>query len=391
MVSQFEGNSGTSAASADVPADPPGCLHRHSKTGGIYWKLPAHCAPERLRKPGRAYVDLPVVLAGGRYATKSMRRAVARRRALWRQWHSRGDPRPAGRRMEALIEEFRRLGAVKSSARRAADNARMVRRFCREMSIDDPLAIDSESVQAFIVALHDGDPPASAQTVHHHRNAVRQFCSLLVRRGILDANPAARDLIVVPPIRWGPPRFLSVGQVSSLLLGARMLDAELAAPIELALLTGLRLRELRAARRSDVAGGHLTVRGKLTGLNPWRVVPLPPRALAAVEAGAGEGGLLFAAAPAWRWCRRMAVLTKRLPVFGGRGGGAGNQWHLLRSTWAVCMAAGRTPLGGPTHLGRPATLWELMALGGWTVPQTVMRYVSLARVVELGLPGPTAP
>lgn len=50
----------------------------------------------------------------------------------------------------------------------------------------------------------------------------------------------------------------------------------------------------------------------------------------------------------------------------------GNAWHLLRSTWAVRMAR------GVNELGRPLTLWELMGRGGWTSPQTVMRYISLA-------------
>lgn len=59
-------------------------------------------------------------------------------------------------------------------------------------------------------------------------------------------------------------------------------------------------------------------------------------------------------------CHHAATLTRA-----GRGG-VGNGWHLLRSTWATREAR------------RGTSLWELMRLGGWVVPQTVMRYVSLA-------------
>jgi len=83
--------------------------------------------------------------------------------------------------------------------------------------------------------------------------------------------------------------------------------------------------------------------------------------------GRGRGAVFPARNPRW-WNARIKAITKPLPVFGElRGGGVGNQWHLLRATWAVNCAR------------RGATLWELMAWGGWTVPQTVMRYVNVAR------------
>lgn len=58
----------------------------------------------------------------------------------------------------------------------------------------------------------------------------------------------------------------------------------------------------------------------------------------------------------------MSRLTADLPVFGElEGTRTGNQWHLLRATWAVNCAR------------RGGTVWQLMSWGGWTNPQTVMR------------------
>jgi len=67
------------------------------------------------------------------------------------------------------------------------------------------------------------------------------------------------------------------------------------------------------------------------------------------------------------WMKCLARATADLPVFGERRG-VGNYWHLLRATWAVRQARAG------------ATLWELMQLGGWTNPQTPMRYINLAGV-----------
>ncbi len=53
-------------------------------------------------------------------------------------------------------------------------------------------------------------PKVSAETVHSHRNAISKFCKFLVRRSILDTNPAR--LVEVPKIRKTPPRYLTDAQ-----------------------------------------------------------------------------------------------------------------------------------------------------------------------------------
>ena len=73
------------------------------------------------------------------------------------------------------------------------------------------------------------------------------------------------------------------------------------------------------------------------------------------------------------WPRRGAIAQSGatgglLSGFGELAGSrVGNQWHLLRSTWAVNCAR------------RGATIWQLMEWGGWKIPTPVMRYVNIAR------------
>jgi integrase len=73
------------------------------------------------------------------------------------------------------------------------------------------------------------------------------------------------------------------------------------------------------------------------------------------------------------WLGRVAL---DLPGF-AEGTGTGRLWHALRSTFAVRMAA-RNPL-----TGRPATMWELMAMLGHQDPQTTLGYVNVARAAGL--------
>jgi len=114
----------------------------------------------------------------------------------------------------------------------------------------------------------------------------------------------------------------------------------------------------------DVKGDHLVVSAKRSTSEPWRVVPVSEGALDAL--GKRGKGCVFGRKRKGNWCKLLSRATRGLPVFGERTG-VGNAWHLLRSTWAVNMAR------------QGATLWQLMARGGWTSPQTVMRYINIAR------------
>lgn len=141
---------------------------------------------------------------------------------------------------------------------------------------------------------------------------------------------------------------------------------------------GARLSSPRAMRCRHVQPGALIVPLPKTG--HYSMVPLAdglvgPELAATLRlavAGRTEDRPLFPTHDAHWWGEKLARATEPLPVFGELAGTrAGNQWHLLRATWAVNCAR------------RGATLWQLMAWGGWTQPQTVMRYVNIAHAAGM--------
>ena len=153
---------------------------------------------------------------------------------------------------------------------------------------------------------------------------------------------------------------------------------ELSNAVRLALFAGLRLSSLRALRWEHVGDDALTVPLPKTG--GYTIIPLSnshidPRLAETVQGMVrGKGPVFPVRNPAW-WNTHLKLATRPLPTFGELAGSrAGNQWHLLRATWAVSCAR------------RGATLWQLMSDGGWTVPQTVMRYVNLGHAAQKKTP-----
>ena len=108
-----------------------------------------------------------------------------------------------------------------------------------------------------------------------------------------------------------------------------------------------------------------------TKTGSWRVVPVP-RAVQRHLPRGNPADSVFPHREAQEWVKRLRRLTEDLPVFGELDGKrVGNQWHLLRSTWAVNRARAG------------ASIWQLMAWGGWRNMQTVLRYVNTARAAGL--------
>jgi hypothetical protein len=196
-----------------------------------------------------------------------------------------------------------------------------------------------------------------------------------VRRQQLDANPV--DLIDVAPPAKTPPRYLDDWQQLVTLkrlsedLSPWMFDA-----VCVALWAGARLGSIRALRCDHVKPAALVM--PLPKIGDYSIVPLDSpivgpelgHVLGRVRAGRAGSESLFPQHTEQWWGARLRTATRRagLAVFGELPGSrAGNQWHLLRSTWAVNCAR------------RGATLWQLMEWGGWRIPTTVMRYVNIAR------------
>jgi len=131
----------------------------------------------------------------------------------------------------------------------------------------------------------------------------------------------------------------------------------------------MRLGEMIALRQRDVRDGQVVIGAAgPTKTYRSRIVPVPADLAAQLPADDPDAPL-FPRRGARQWIRRMQRLTADLPVFGELPGRrTGNQWHLLRSTFAVRQARAGT------------NLWQLMSLLGHTNPQTTMRYVNLAGV-----------
>jgi len=301
-----------------------------------------------------------MVPKGKKHATKLKSVAEACRKRLWRQWTQAGAKEPPTRSMAHWIEQFQRWNEITAAASWARYNADTVRKFCRQAHITQPWEIDVLAIQAYLQSL-----TLAAGTQARHRSAISKFCRFLMLHRQLEFNPTAAT--VVPRVYRRPPRFLTGPQVSNLLKAAE--GAVIYPAIVLALECGLRVGEIAALRWSDVRGDHLVVgTHKPTKTYRWRTVPLTEAARAALPAPGGDDDPIFPVHRKEWWNNTLKKITKPLPVFGELPGKrVGNQWHLLRSTYAVNQArAGKT-------------LFELMAALGHTNPQTTMAYINIGR------------
>lgn len=333
-----------------------GSLYR--KRGRWYWSV---------RPPGeRKFRNIALVPAGKRAATRNKLTAQAIQKRLWTQWQDKNPRAPKG--FAHWVEQYKAVNALESSLRTADRNAKILTAFAARYDIDQPYQITQDMVQGYLIFLHK-DKKLSAATVHKYRNAIRKFCRFLIPRGEIDGNPAAKDMVVVPRIYHPPPRYLTDEQVRAFLAEAKY--SPLLPAIRLVLDTGLRLGEIQSLKQKHIRNGSLVVGAD----NPnktyqWRVLPIGKHVIRLLPTGDNDDPV-FPPMEKQEWVKRLRTITEDLPVFGElEGRRAGNQWHLLRSTWAVNQA----------RSGK--TLWDLMALGGWTNPQTVMRYINIAHAAE---------
>lgn len=346
--------------------EPPGCLYKRSDTGGWYWKV---------RRPGEEkFRYLRMVPRGRRQATKSKKVALICQRRLWSMWTSNGIKDPPSRAIRVWINRFQRWNAGKASERHARYNADVVRRFAKAHQIKRADEILLEDVEAYLLSLKK---TLSAGTIHRHLNAISRFCRFLMTRSepLLDSNPAQLARECVPRIYLRPPRFLTEKGIEDLLNALADAPGWLRTAVRLGLGGGLRVGEIRSLRGRDIdLAGVMVGASKPTKTYQWRKVPIPPDLQAELEAMAdgGPDRPIFPQYGIRWWVRMLKRYTDDLPVFGELPGSAvGNQWHLLRNTFAV-----RRARGGDS--GQGATLWELMALLGHSTPQTTMRYINVA-------------
>jgi len=329
---------------------PPGSIWRHPKTGGWYWTLGAR---DRRR-------SFPLVPRGRKHATKAKSIAERVRRRMWEEMTQGGEKVPP-KGMAAWIDEFQQWNEMSASARQARFNADVIRKFTRTQQVRHPWDVSADAAQAYLLALKEGGLAPATQG--RHRSAIRKFCRYLMLKQQLDANPA--DQTETERVYHRPPRYLTTEQEIGLLRAAH--GHPLFPAIVLALETGLRISEIIALRWRDVQPGGVVIgTDAATKTYQWRVVPVPGFVWAVLGTrGCPESHVFAQHGVRWH-VEQLRRLTGNLPVF-GEAGGVGNQWHLLRSTFAVNQArAGKT-------------LWRIMELLGHSNPQTTMRYIDVAR------------
>jgi len=346
----------------------PGSLWKEPSCGRFFWRIKSALIPPNLRGKG-AYTNVPLIPTGQKFSTRGKGLAVRVRARLWRHWHT--DNSLAGANgLDDLIRQFGTHNALRASAHTVSVNCSILQAFCKHVEATGLKDLTDAAIVKYLAAVKKTG--RSDRTIQKHRAAISQFCGFLYRKGHLDHNPA--DSVAVKTPAKLPPRFLNDQQAQAFLdrLASPDTPKWLAVAGKVALYAGPRMGSLRMMRGEHIGAGGLIV--PLPKQGDYCVVPYTSKFGAELKAAldtlgpVGRQDRLFPDMTPDRWVDHLAAVTKGLPVFGELPGRrSGNQWHLLRATWAVNCA----------RLG--ATQWELMEWGGWKVPLTVLRYVNIAR------------
>jgi len=163
-----------------------------------------------------------------------------------------------------------------------ADLLEFVRHASHDNSGDWLAAVDSRTVRAFLVRLHDRG--LDAVTIARKLAAVRSWFRFLVRRGVLERN-VARE-VRGPRMPKKLVSFLPIDEAAALMDGKPIAGPERlrdAAVLEILYASGLRVSELAGLDLDDVDRGRQTVRVLGKGRKE-RIVPYGGRAASALAA-----------------------------------------------------------------------------------------------------------
>jgi len=280
---------------------------------------------------------------------------------------------------DALAEQIgafeRYLSGERRSSPKTVETYRRDLDALREFLRDKKLALDAReldvvALRSFIASLFERN---EAPTLARKIAALRSFYRFLLRRGLVDRNPAAA--LRTPKVRRPLPKFLTVDDAF------RVMDAPLAndgagddalrvrdhAMLELLYGTGVRVSELAGLRIGalDLAQRSARVRGKG---DKERIVPLGPPALAALESylamrarlrhpktGAQDPDAVFLTRRGARiGVRQVQHLVRR---YGALGAGRGDLHpHALRHTCATHLLDAGADLRGIQELLGHASL-----------------------------------
>jgi len=206
-------------------------------------------------------------------------------------------------------------------------------------------AADLRAVRAWLAALHARG--LAAASVGRKLAAVRSCFRFLVRRGVIEANPAREARTPRQPRRL--VSFLPIDEATQLVDGRAVGGASRArdvAILEMLYATGLRVSELAGLDLDDVDRDERTVRVLGKGRKE-RIVPYGAHAARALEAWLGErggrGGALFTNAQGGRLTARSVHTIVRRSA---RAAGLTRRVspHTLRHTFATHLLDGGADL-----------------------------------------------
>lgn len=295
------------------------------------------------------------------------------------------------RPLDRQIEDFARyLRDERRSSERTVQtyvrDLRAFRDFVAEQGLPvDARKLDAVAIRGFLSSLFRTNEPS---TMKKKVSAIRSFFRFLLKRGVVERNPAAG--IRSPKTKKGLPRFLTVDQAFRVMEAppkeerrARPLQIRDRALLETLYGTGVRVGELAAMNVGDCdfAEGSARVLGKG---GKERIVPLGRSALEALQAYLPERLAILSRAkekdPDALWLsqhgRRLSIrqLQNVVRRHGTLGAGRGDLHpHAVRHTCA-------------THLlDAGADLRSIQELLGHSSLSTTQRYthVSVDRLMEV--------
>ena len=287
--------------------------------------------------------------------------------------------------LEMLVAE--RGAAANTGAAYAADLADFAA-FCASRG-QAPARAEAETLVGYVAGLHAAG--LSARTAARRLSCLRQFFRFLLREGVRADDPT--QTLDSPRLPRSLPKYLSVGEVDTLLATAAALPGRsgvlAVAALEMLYVTGLRVSELLALRRTALAreAAMLAVRGKG---GRERLVPLggaARRAAAAWLGASADSAWLFPGRDPRQAMTRQgfALLLKPVALAAGIDPARVSP-HVLRHSFASHM------------LARGADLRSLQSLLGHADIATTQIYTHvlpdrLQRLVQdhhpLAVPAPT--
>jgi len=252
-----------------------------------------------------------------------------------------------------LIKEFGKALKLTAKPAHIGQVVGIVKRFVWRYAIADVRKITTQQIQDHLFRLFEEGKRTS--TIRNHFWAMSRFCRFLQQRRILAGSPT--EGIDLPPTVKHLPRFLDQTEYNQVIRLAH--EHGIIAEVGLALLTGLRMGELRRLRWADVdivAKALYVIESK--SRRP-RVVWLNRRAKMLLRWQRRRTGTRDYVFPGWDrsrqfrnkprcigwWQKALGPIIEAIPKFKEAPSQApGRRWHLFRHTFASRAVQAGVPI-----------------------------------------------